>query len=171
MEARHLVATVLVEPSLVADLELRVMTDDLWLWPVRTAPVVVDGERMEFQLRRRLVEQRRGAWDDAAAWTPVWIGFGDAWHEFGPDGSARPTGPLPWAAHQRLWHALGGVRLRSCATGGGSAGSPPSRPGTGPGSTSADAAPTQSPDGSRDDQSSGRSRAAHTARDSDSETG
>ncbi|RYC04107.1 hypothetical protein [Nocardioides zhouii] len=106
MQARHLVATVLVEPSLVADLELRVMTDDLWLWPVRTAPVVVDGERMEFQLRRRLVEQRRGAWDDAATWTPVWIGFGDAWHEFGPDGSARPTGPLPWAAHQRLWHAL-----------------------------------------------------------------
>ena len=65
------------------------MTDDMWLWPVRTAPVVVDGARMEFQLRRRLVEQRRGAWDDAADWTPAWIGFGAAWHEFGPDGNVR----------------------------------------------------------------------------------
>ncbi|MDT0186092.1 hypothetical protein Q9S36_38500 [Microbacterium sp. ARD31] len=106
MGPRHLVATVLVEPSVMADLELRVMTDDLWLWPVRTAPVVVDGPRLEFQLRRRLVEQRRGEWDDAAGWTPVWIGFGDAWHEFGPDGNVRPTGPLPWAAHQRLRRAL-----------------------------------------------------------------
>jgi len=99
MGPRHLVATVLVEPGVVADLELRVMTDDLWLWPVRSAPVVLDGPRMEFQLRRRMVEQRRGAWDDAADWTPTWIGFGDAWHEFGPDGSVRPSGPLPWAAH------------------------------------------------------------------------
>ena len=106
MEPRHLVATVLVEPGTLEDLELRVMTDDLWLWPVRTAPVVVDGPRTEFQLRRRLVEQRQGAWDDAADWTPAWIGFGDAWHEFGPEGNVRPTGPLPWAAHQRLWSAL-----------------------------------------------------------------
>ena len=82
MGARHLVATVLAAPAVVEDLELRVMTDDMWLWPVRTAPVVVDGARMEFQLRRRLVEQRQGAWDDAAGWTPAWIGFGDAWHEF-----------------------------------------------------------------------------------------
>ena len=94
MGPRHLVATVLVEPGTVEDLELRVMTDDLWLWPVRTAPVVVDGARLEFQLRRRLVEQRRGEWDDAADWTPAWIGFGDAWHEFGPDGDLRPPGPL-----------------------------------------------------------------------------
>ena len=101
MGPRHLVATVLVAPDVVQDLELRVMTDDMWLWPVRTAPVVVDGARMEFQIRRRLVEQRRGAWDDASLWTPAWIGFGDAWHEFGPDGNARPSGPLPWAAHQR----------------------------------------------------------------------
>lgn len=106
MGPRHLVATVLVEPGTVEDLELRVMTDDLWLWPVRTAPVVVDGARLEFQLRRRLVEQRRGAWDEAADWTPTWIGFGAAWHEFGPDGDVRPSGPLPWAAHQRLWCAL-----------------------------------------------------------------
>ena len=106
MGSRHLVATVLVEPATVTELELRVMTDDLWLWPVRTAPVVLDGPRTEFQLRRRLVEQRHGDWDDAATWTPAWIGFGDAWHEFGPDGDVRPPGPLPWAAHQRLWDAL-----------------------------------------------------------------
>jgi hypothetical protein len=106
MGPRHLVATVLVEPGTVEDLELRVMTVDLWLWPVRSAPVVVDGARLEFQLRRRLVEQRRGEWDDAADWTPAWIGFGDAWHEFGADGDVRPSGPLPWAAHQRLWGAL-----------------------------------------------------------------
>ena len=106
MGPRHLVATVLVEPGTVADLELRVMTDDLWLWPVRSAPVVIDGARLEFQLRRRLVEERGGEWDDAAGWTPAWIGFGDAWHEFGPDGDVRPSGPLPWAAHERLWAAL-----------------------------------------------------------------
>ena len=106
MGPRHLVATVLVAPDVVQDLELRVMTDDMWLWPVRTAPVVVDGARMEFQLRRRLIEQRRGAWDDASDWTPAWIGFGAAWHEFGAEGNARPPGPLPWAAHQRLWSAL-----------------------------------------------------------------
>ena len=47
-----------------------------------------------------------GAWDDASDWTPAWIGFGAAWHEFGPEGNARPSGPLPWAAHQRLWSAL-----------------------------------------------------------------
>jgi len=106
MGPRHLVATALVEPCVLSDLELRLMTDDLWLWPVRTAPVVVDGPRLEFQLRRRLVEQRQGKWDDAATWTPAWIGFGEAWHEFGPEGDVRPTGPLPWAAHQRLWDAL-----------------------------------------------------------------
>lgn len=106
MGPRHLVATVLVEPRTVEDLELRVMTDDLWLWPVRTAPVVVDGVRLESQVRRRMVEQRRGEWDDAAGWTAAWVGFGPAWHEFGPLGDVRPPGPLPWAAHQRLWCAL-----------------------------------------------------------------
>ncbi len=106
MGPRHLVATALVEPTVLPDLELRLMTDDLWVWPVRTAPIVIDGARLEHQLRRRMVEQRQGRWDDAKAWTPVWIGFGEAWHEFGPDGNVRPTGPLPWAAHQRLWTAL-----------------------------------------------------------------
>ena len=43
------------------------------VWPVATAPVHPDGPRAAFQLRRRMVEARRGAWDLAADWTPVWI--------------------------------------------------------------------------------------------------
>lgn len=102
--AHHLVATVLVRPGRLGDLELRLMTDDLWVWPVCTAPVVIDGPRLEFQVRRKLVEGR--GWSEAADWTPVWVGFGPAWHEFGPEGAVLPTGPLPWAAHERLWTAL-----------------------------------------------------------------
>jgi hypothetical protein len=45
-----------------------------------------------------MVESRRGAWDDAAAWTPVWISVGPSWR----------TGdePLPWSAHETLWQLL-----------------------------------------------------------------
>jgi hypothetical protein len=92
------VATVLVEPTMLGDLELEMMALDLHVWPVRTAPICVDGERMAFQVRRRLLMAKRGAWDDAADWTPVWIGFGASWR----------TGdePLPWSAHEALWDAL-----------------------------------------------------------------
>ena len=41
---------------------------------------------------------RRGAWDDAAHWVPVWISFGESWY----DGAE----PLPWTAHQALWNTL-----------------------------------------------------------------
>jgi hypothetical protein len=92
------VATVLVDPRVLADLELELMELDLRVWPVATAPICVDGPRMAFQLRRTLVERRRGAWDVAADWTPVWISFGESWY----DGAE----PLPWAAHQTLWRAL-----------------------------------------------------------------
>ena len=93
------VATVLVAPSVLPELELALVALDLWVWPVATAPVCVDGPRTAFQIRRRLVEAKRGAWDDALDWTPVWISFGDTWR----------TGdePLPWAAHESLWRALG----------------------------------------------------------------
>src|SRR5690349_14270185 len=74
------------------------MALDLQVWPVRTAPICADGARQEFQLRRRLVESHRGAWDVAADWTPVWISFGASWRD-GED-------PLPWAAHAALWQAL-----------------------------------------------------------------
>lgn len=84
------------------------MTLELRLWPVATASVCVDGPRAAFQLRRRMVTARRGEWDDAAEWTPVWIAFDDAWY----DGAE----PLPWAAHRTLWRTLeqyaGRVRYR-----------------------------------------------------------
>lgn len=92
------VATVLVDPSVLGDLELELMALDLRVWPVVTAAVYVDGPRMAFQVRRRLVEGRRGAWDDAEHWVAVWVGFGPRWR----DGDE----PLPWAAHQTLWDAL-----------------------------------------------------------------
>ena len=88
----------LVAPAALPDLELALMSLDLRAWPVRTAPICTDGARQEFQLRRRLVEGRRGAWDEAAEWTPVWISFGDSWRS-GDE-------PLPWAAHEALWDLL-----------------------------------------------------------------
>ncbi len=102
------VATVLVDPAVLRDLELELMPLDLWVWPVATAPVFTDGPRMAFQIRRRLLMSRRGEWDLAAEWTPVWISFGDSWR----DGDE----PLPWSAHAALWNALAGwskhVRFR-----------------------------------------------------------
>lgn len=92
------VATVLVDPSALRDLELDLMALDLLVWPVRTAPNCTDGERMAFQVRRRLLMRQRGAWDLAAGWTPVWVGFGSSWRQ-GDE-------PLPWAAHAALWAVL-----------------------------------------------------------------
>ena len=91
-------ATVLVAPAALRELELDLMSLDLWVWPVATASVYEDGPRAAFQIRRRLLMARRGAWDDAADWTPVWIAFGESWY----DGAE----PLPWAAHQTLWRTL-----------------------------------------------------------------
>lgn len=92
------VATVLVDPRVLGDLELELMTRDLLVWPVRTAPICTDGARMAFQVRRRLLLMHRGEWDLAAEWTPVWVGFGASWRS-GDD-------PLPWAAHEALWRGL-----------------------------------------------------------------
>ena len=94
------VATVLVDPLVLRDLEVHLMTLDLRLWPVATAPVCEDGPRTAFQVRRRLLTARRGAWDDAADWVPVWIAFGESWY----DGAE----PLPWSAHKTLWRTLEG---------------------------------------------------------------
>jgi hypothetical protein len=92
------VATVLVDPCALPDLELELMTLDLWVWPVATAPICIDGGRTAFQLRRQMLARERGAWDVAEAWTPVWISFGPTWR----------TGaePLPWSAHRVLWDVL-----------------------------------------------------------------
>ncbi len=92
------VATVLVHPAHLRALELALVERDLWVWPVATAPICVDGPRRAFQLRRRMVEQRAGAWDCAADWVPVWISFGASWSADGE--------PLPWAAHRELWAVL-----------------------------------------------------------------
>jgi hypothetical protein len=97
-EPHENVATVLVAPSVIVDLELELMSRDLRMWPVATAPICVDGPRQAFQLRHRLLTRHRGEWDLAADWTPVWIGFGTTWR----DGDE----PLPWAAHATLWHLL-----------------------------------------------------------------
>jgi hypothetical protein len=92
------VATVLVDPAVLADVELELMSLDLRVWPVETAPICTDGARMAFQLRRRMLMARRGEWDLAAEWTPTWVSFGSSWRE-GDE-------PLPWAAHETLWRAL-----------------------------------------------------------------
>lgn len=98
------VATVLVDPGVLPELELALMGRDLWVWPVETAPVCTDGPRMAFQIRRRLLMAQRGAWDLAADWTPVWIAFGETWR--------HDDEPLPWSAHQALWQTLDEYRDR-----------------------------------------------------------
>jgi hypothetical protein len=92
------VATVLVDPRWLEDLELALMVLDMRVWPIRTAPNCLDGRRIEFQVRRRLVEAQRGAWDCATEWVAIWIAFGPLWR----------TGdePLPWRAHRALWQVL-----------------------------------------------------------------
>ncbi len=97
-EPHENVATVLVDPRVLGDFELELMSLDLRVWPVRTAPICDDGPRMAFQIRRRLLMQKRGAWDLAADWTPVWVSFGPSWQ--------HGAEPLPWAAHAALWAAL-----------------------------------------------------------------
>lgn len=92
------VATVLVDPIVLRELEVHLMTLDLRVWPIATAPICADGPRRAFQERRRLLMARRGAWDLATEWTPVWISFGESWY----DGAE----PLPWTAHQTLYRAL-----------------------------------------------------------------
>jgi hypothetical protein len=93
------VATVLVDPVVLRELEMDLMVLDLRLWPVATAPICEDGPRAAFQIRRRMLVSRRGAWDEAAEWVPVWIAFGESWY-VGDE-------PLPWSAHQTLWQTLG----------------------------------------------------------------
>jgi hypothetical protein len=92
------VATVLVEPRALEELELLLMTLDLRVWPVRTAPICVDGPREAFQIRRRLIMSHGRTWEVAADWVPVWVSFGASWQ--------RGDDPLPWSAHQALWDVL-----------------------------------------------------------------
>lgn len=107
------VATVLVDPAVLAELEVALMHHDLRVWPMATAPICVDGPRQAVQYRRRTLVAKRGAWDDAEHWVPVWVSFGRSWRH-GDD-------PLPWAAHRALWEALehygAHVRYRKCLGG------------------------------------------------------
>lgn len=95
----ELVATVLVEPSLLPDLELELMELDIRVWPVANAPTVIDGTRLAFQIRHRMITAQRGAWDCAAGWVPVWISFGESWRK-------DPADVLPWPARKLLWETL-----------------------------------------------------------------
>lgn len=115
LRAPHeLVATVLVAPDLLPDLELELMESDIRVWPVHRAPTVIDGVRLAFQLRRSMLIAHRGAWDCAAEWTPVWISFGDSWRK-------DPSDVLGWPARKHLWDTLAGhsdrVRYRKWLTG------------------------------------------------------
>jgi hypothetical protein len=92
------VATVLVNPAVLRDFELDLMSHDFRVWPVASAPTFVDAPRLAFQLRRSLVECNQRRWADAAEWTLVWITFGESWR----DGDE----PLPWPAHAALWDKL-----------------------------------------------------------------
>jgi hypothetical protein len=99
LRARHEnVATVLVDPAVLVALEVHLMSLDLRLWPVATAPICADGPRQAFQMRTRMLTARRGAWDDAADWVPAWVSFGDSWRE--------GVEPLSWDARATLYSAL-----------------------------------------------------------------
>jgi hypothetical protein len=94
------VATVLVDPDVLPDFELDLMSHDFRVWTVHTAPTFPDAPRLAFQLRRSLIEWSQGRWAVAAEWIPVWITFGESW----VDGDE----PIPWPAHAALWDKLAG---------------------------------------------------------------
>ena len=100
------VATVLIDPAVLDDFELDLMTHDFRVWLVRTAPTFPDAARLAFQIRRSLIDWANGRWDDAADWALVWITFGESWL----DGDE----PIPWPSHAALWDKLAeyGDRVR-----------------------------------------------------------
>jgi hypothetical protein len=97
-EGHENVATVLVDPLVLDDLELDLMAADFRVWPVHAVSTFVDAPRLAFQIRRSLIDYSRGRWADAADWTLVWVTFGESWL----DGDE----PIPWPAHAALWDQL-----------------------------------------------------------------
>jgi len=91
-------ATVLVNPAVLDDFELDLMSHDFRVWAVHNAPTFPDPRRAAMQIRRALIEWSNGRWEVAAEWTLVWITFGDSWL----DGE----NPIPWPAHAALWGTL-----------------------------------------------------------------
>jgi len=93
------VATVLVEPAVLAELEIDLMAHDFRVWTVHTVPTFADAPRLARQIRRSLIDWSNGRWRDAEQWTVVWITFGESWL----DGDE----PIPWPSHAALWKKLG----------------------------------------------------------------
>jgi hypothetical protein len=93
-------ATVLVNPAVLDDFELDLMSDDFRVWAVHTAPIFPDAPQAAMQIRRGLIDWSNGRWAVAADWTLVWITFGERWL----DGD----NPIPWPAHAALWNKLAG---------------------------------------------------------------
>jgi hypothetical protein len=91
-------ATVLVNPAVLDDFELDLMSHDFRVWTVHTAPTFLDAPRAAMQIRRALIDWSNGRWKGAAEWTLVWVTFGDSWL----DGE----NPVPWPAHAALWKKL-----------------------------------------------------------------
>ena len=94
------VATVLVHPAVLDELELDLMARDFRVWPVHSVTTFPDAHRLAFQIRRSLIEYSQGRWSEAAEWTLVWITFGESW--------LNGDEPIPWPAHAALWDALDG---------------------------------------------------------------
>jgi hypothetical protein len=92
------VATVLVDPAVLKDFELDLMSHDFRVWAVHTVSTFADAPRLAMQIRRSLIDWSNGRWQSAADWTPVWITFGESWL----DGDE----PIPWPAHSALWRKL-----------------------------------------------------------------
>jgi hypothetical protein len=91
-------ATVLVNPAVLADFELDLMSHDFRVWTVHTATTFPDAPRVALQIRRALIDWSNGRWNVAANWTVVWITFGESWL----DGD----NPIPWPSHAALWKKL-----------------------------------------------------------------
>jgi hypothetical protein len=93
------VATVLVDPAVLKDFELDLMSHDFRVWSVEAVSTFADAPRLAMQIRRSLIDWSNGRWQAAASWTLVWITFGESWL----DGDE----PIPWPAHSALWKKLG----------------------------------------------------------------
>lgn len=91
-------ATVLVNPAVLSDFELDLMSQDFRVWIVHTTTTFPDAPRAAMQIRRALIDWSQGRWSVAADWTVVWITFGESWL----DGD----NPIPWPAHSALWKKL-----------------------------------------------------------------
>ena len=91
-------ATVLVNPAVLEEFELDLMSQDFRVWAVHATTVFPDPAQAAMQIRRSLIDWSKGRWAVAADWTVVWITFGERWL----DGD----NPIPWPAHAALWDKL-----------------------------------------------------------------